>query len=266
MAPRLTKSYKNRYPFRLGTTSFIYPRGYAANVALLGPWLDEIELLFFESRPDSWPSAEETEKLIELAETHSLCYNIHLPLDLHLGHAAAHIRGASVETLIDLFRRTAPLKPTTWTLHLLLDADPGDRRSIADWRQRVSDSLRKLSDGGISPASVSLENLDYPIEWIHEISERTGFRMCLDVGHLLLNRVNVPAVYDRYEDSIDVIHLHGVRAGKDHLSLAALPETSCRWIPQRLAGFSGSLSLEVFSCDSLLSSLAFFEQLWDQTA
>ena len=47
--PVLENSYKGQYPFRLGTTSFIYPAGYADNVTLIGPCVDEIELLFFES-------------------------------------------------------------------------------------------------------------------------------------------------------------------------------------------------------------------------
>jgi len=43
----LPKSYKHAYPFKLGTTSFIYPDGYVPNVKMLGPYMDEIELLFF---------------------------------------------------------------------------------------------------------------------------------------------------------------------------------------------------------------------------
>ncbi len=43
------KSYKGSYQFRLGTTSFIYPDHYLPNVKMLGPYLNEIELLLFES-------------------------------------------------------------------------------------------------------------------------------------------------------------------------------------------------------------------------
>jgi hypothetical protein len=52
----LPRSYKKRYPFRIGTTSFIYPAGYTENVARLGPHVDEIEILMFESHPDSRPT------------------------------------------------------------------------------------------------------------------------------------------------------------------------------------------------------------------
>ena len=51
--PFLTKSYKGFYPFKIGTTSFIYPDLYVPNVRMLGPFVDEIELLLFESGPSA---------------------------------------------------------------------------------------------------------------------------------------------------------------------------------------------------------------------
>lgn len=55
MYPTLEKSHKGTFPFRLGTTSFIYPDNYETNVRLLAPYLDEIELLFLEGDPESLP-------------------------------------------------------------------------------------------------------------------------------------------------------------------------------------------------------------------
>ena len=263
MNPTLPTSYKNRFPFRLGTTSYIIPGSYATNVALLAPFLDEIELLFFESHQDAWPSTAEREELVRLADRYSLRYNIHLPLDLRLGHAKAPVRTAAVEILIRLFDLTGPLTPTTWTLHLPMEDDGNDKETIFAWRHRVTDSLRQLIDAGIPPRAVTLENIDYSIETIGELSQQTGFRMCLDAGHLIAQRVNVPATFDRFRDRIDMVHLHGVRNGKDHLSLAVLQDTDCRWIPDMLASFTGTVSLEVFSYESLVTSLDFFETLWE---
>jgi sugar phosphate isomerase/epimerase len=259
------KSYKGRFPFRLGTTSYIYPLGYVANIERLGRWLDEIELLFFESRPEAWPTTTELDDMVDLAGRFTLDYNVHLPLDLELGHAAAKIRQAAVDTVLRLFERASLLSPTTWTLHLTLDADPADPEAVAGWRQRIIDSLGQLRASGIPPRAVSLENLDYPIEWIYELSRQTDFRMCMDVGHLLVNRVDVPATYDRFRDHIDVIHLHGVRSGKDHLSLAEFGPQDPRWIGEMLKTFTGSLSLEVFSHEALVTSLDFLEKMWEKT-
>jgi sugar phosphate isomerase/epimerase len=193
-----------------------------------------------------------------------LRYNIHLPLDLRLGHAKAPVRTAAVETLIRLFDLAGPLVPTTWTLHLPMDGGLSDKEMVSDWRRRVMDSLGQLIDSGIPPRTVTLENLDYPIETVGDLARQTGFRMCLDAGHLIAQRVNVPAAFDRFRDRIDMVHLHGVRNGRDHLSLAVLQDRDCCWIPDMLASFTGTVSLEVFSYDSLVTSLDFFETLWEK--
>ena len=43
-----TKGLKGRLPFRLGTTSYILPSDMITNVAMLAPFVDDVELLFFE--------------------------------------------------------------------------------------------------------------------------------------------------------------------------------------------------------------------------
>ena len=58
----------------MGTTSFIYPDHYARNVQLIGPFFDEIELLFFESRfEDSLPSRKDIQELKDLSAQHACC-------------------------------------------------------------------------------------------------------------------------------------------------------------------------------------------------
>ncbi|MEJ2657277.1 MAG: hypothetical protein P8012_08760, partial [Desulfobacterales bacterium] len=80
MYPSLPKSYKNAFPFKIGTTSFIYPNNYVQNVVLLAPYLDEIELILFESTPDSLPSMNVISTLLSLADEYHLSYNVHHPL------------------------------------------------------------------------------------------------------------------------------------------------------------------------------------------
>ena len=264
MKAALSKSYKGMFPFRLGTTSFIYPAGYTQNIERIGPFLDEIELLFFESSPSAWPTTAQLSEIAGLGKRFGLQYNIHLPLDISLGHRNQRVRQAAVETVCRLYELTNALTPTTWTLHLQLAADPADAKAVADWRQRTLESLQLLLTCHIPPHRLSLENLNYPIEWIDQISQQTECRMCLDVGHLLVRRTDISAVYRRYAERIDVIHLHGVRNGRDHLSLAELKKQDCRWIPEMLAAFAGCVSLEVFSLGHLLTSLDFFEKLWDK--
>lgn len=48
VAPTL-QSMKGIFPFRLGTTSYILPDGLVTNVEFLGPLVDDVELVLFES-------------------------------------------------------------------------------------------------------------------------------------------------------------------------------------------------------------------------
>ena len=90
--PILPQSWKQRYPFRLGTTSFIYPAGYLENVTRLGPHLDEIELLMFESQPASRPTEKLVQDLQQLGQSQAVTYNVHLPTDLALTHPDRALR------------------------------------------------------------------------------------------------------------------------------------------------------------------------------
>ena len=49
--PPLDIVCKNVFPFALACPSFVYPAGYVDNIRHLAPFVDEIQLLFFESRP-----------------------------------------------------------------------------------------------------------------------------------------------------------------------------------------------------------------------
>ena len=85
MYPQLPKSYKNAYPFRVSAPSFIYPDDYIPNVQMLGPFLDEIELLCFESHKFSLPTQETIREMGFLAKEFKFTYNVHLPTDIDLG-------------------------------------------------------------------------------------------------------------------------------------------------------------------------------------
>ena len=81
----LSKSYKGMFPFKICTTSFIYPDHYIPNVKMLGPCMDEIELLMFESQAvDSIPSNAVIAELGQVSRKFDLSYNVHLPTDVSI--------------------------------------------------------------------------------------------------------------------------------------------------------------------------------------
>lgn len=261
--PRLPRSWKGRYPFRLGTTSFIYPADYVPNVLRLGPYLDEIELLMFASGPGDLPSRALIRELAGLGSDLAIAYNVHLPTDICLGAADGRARGNAVDTLRRYLERVAPLAATVHVLHLELGghAPEPDGSAPAAWLERTAVSLQELLAGGREGAGLAVEVLDYPFTWVEPLVQRFGLGVCVDVGHLVLAGRGIREVVQRHRDHLPILHLHGAAGGRDHLALGALPPAAAAEVAGLLADFRGTVSLEVFDFPRLLDSLECLEAL-----
>lgn len=250
--------YKKRYPFRLAAPSFIFPADYYTNARKLAPYLDEVELLLFESRPDSLPSKREIEQLRRLQEEQTLHYNVHLPLDLNLCAKNGDERedaAAAIAGILDLVR---PLAATTCTLHLPVNAKDraGGPCAVRPWQDRALLGLKSLLRRiDLSPRMLSVETLDYPPEWIAPLVERLDLSVCIDVGHVLLHGFDLRPVFNQFRSRITICHLHGVLEGKDHLALQHMDWNHLRIVKTFLSGFTQTVSLEVFSLQNLSESL-----------
>ena len=162
------RSYKKCYPFRLATTSFIYPAGYAENVRRLAPWVDEIELLLLER--DNLPEKKEILELQMLASALDLTYNVHLPMDISLGATDSAQRNQSVTALSRTIERVAPLSPTTHTIHLTYDEMGQSTACVTAWQARCIDSLHDLlQKTTIFPERLSVETLDFNPQWLSKV-------------------------------------------------------------------------------------------------
>jgi sugar phosphate isomerase/epimerase len=264
MTSLLPKRYKKMFPFRLGTTSYVYPDHIIPNVAKLAPFLDEIELVLFESEgKDSLPDESELKMLREFSLHHGIHYNVHLPLDLFLGDPNEEVRSKSVSVAICMIQKTLSLDPSVYTLHFdLRDGAGVEQTDIEAWRIRSTLSAQKILGCGIEPNRVSVETLGYPFEWIVDIVSRFGFSICLDVGHLLLGGEDLKAYLEKYLLETSIVHLHGFQDGIDHLGIDRLPESALELIFSYLRNYNGIVSLEVFSIDDLRSSLDVLEEQW----
>ena len=265
MYPSLPKSYKGVYPFKLGTTSFIYPDGYAQNVNMLAPYVDEIELLLFESAPDSLPSTQEIKTLLSLSTEFDLTYNVHLPYDISLSDPDPSIRHRAVETLKKVMDLTAPLSPSTCTLHLSYDEQESEADRIKKWQERLYQSVGQFVATGITPEMISVETLTYPMEWVENILNDFNLSVCMDLGHLMVHGFHMETVFNRYCHRTSIIHLHGVENHKDHLPLNRLSTERSKVVRRILKRFTGVVSLEVFSYQHLKDSLPFLEILWNKS-
>jgi len=259
MYPQLTKSYKNAYSFKISAPSFIYPDDYIPNVQMLGPFLDEIELLCFESHRSSLPSPATIRELESLAKEFRFTYNVHLPSDLNPGNPQRKEQDRFVENILHVMDITLPLMPSTYILHLPYNQVPIGRICDKAWQSRISDCLRRLRNSGVQGSALSIESLDYPMEWIEQILREYDLCVCLDMGHLIVNHENIETTYHRFAGQTSMIHLHGVNNGKDHLALDVFDQNWLDKIFSLLRQFTGTVSIEVFSFNHLLSSLSVLE-------
>lgn len=252
------------FPFKIGTTSFIYPDSYVQNVKMLAPYLDEIELIFFESTPNSLPSKQDIKELFSLASEHNLSFNIHLPLDISLSSHDISIRHLATDTIIQIIDLTAILSPSTFTLHLECEKADKMTEPTHHWQNRIYSSIHKLISSGIDGKEISVETLNYPLEWVEEILIDFNLSVCMDFGHLILYGFDMKYIFDRYKNRTSIIHLHGANERRDHQALDFLSKSNLKTILEMLKSFRGIVSIEVFSFDHLEASLKYLESFWKE--
>jgi sugar phosphate isomerase/epimerase len=266
MAQHLTKSLKGFFPFKLATTSYIYPDHIVPNVAMLAPFLDEIELVLFESEGlENYPDQAELKSLTDLSLSQGVRYHVHLPVDIYLGERAEAIRSHGVSTVKKVIEQTLCLNPSLYTLHFdLRDKNGREEADIEAWRSRIIRSAREMTGWGIGPERISVETLSYPFEWVEDIVREFRFSVCLDIGHMLVYHQDVPRYFENYLSQTSIIHLHGVENGVDHLGIDRLNDKMIDTVLSNLRHFTGVLSIEVFSFGELKKSLEVLEQRWEK--
>jgi sugar phosphate isomerase/epimerase len=255
----LEKSYRRIFPFKLATTSYIYPDHLIPNVTKLAPFFDEIELVLFESQgQDNLPDGEQIQELGDLRLHQGINFNIHLPIDLYLGDGDEKVRTSGIATIKKIVETTLCLNPSVYTLHL----ERKDQDGLQNWKRRLIRSMEEVSGWGISPERISIETLGYPFEWIEEIVRDFGFSICLDIGHILISGQDLELHFENYLSRTSIVHLHGFENGIDHLGIDRLTGPVLDLIIDRFRNFRGTVSIEVFSRDDLKRSLVTLEEKW----
>lgn len=253
---------KNRFPFTLACPSFVYPAGYVDNVRLLAPHVDEIQLLFFESRIQSLPSATLIRQLADLAVEGEISYNVHLPSDVYPAHPDAAERRRSIDVLKQILECCTPLAPSTFTLHLNQNPQDAPVLPLSDWQAGMVDSLKKVLPSDVHGRRISVETLDYPFDAAAPIITALDLSVCMDMGHLMVHDMDIGAFLDTWKDRIAIVHLHGVDGPRDHLPLNRLDDLRMRLVVDALRRFSGVVCLEVYSRSGLDASLKHLENRW----
>ena len=261
--PSLTKSYKGRFPFKIATTSFIYPDHYIPNVKMLGPYMDEIELLLFESQGvDALPPKTIISELERLAEEFDFSYNVHLPTDISISDRNPARQQHAVDTIIRVMGLVRPLDASALILHVPYNEKTKDKPVVKSWRDRVYQNLAQIKSAAGKQEIIAIETLDYPLDLLEDIIVDLDLSICLDLGHLMVYDYDVLEVFNKYASMTPVLHLHGVENRCDHTTLERLSVKLFETVLQVLNKFTGVVSLEVFSFENLDSSLKYLENHW----
>jgi len=254
---------KEKYPFRLGTTSYIWPDDILPNVRQLAPLVDDVELVLFESDEygSNLPGEDVIAELGRLAQSHDLTYTVHLPLDLRLGDDDS-VRHPSLEKARRVIERTRALEPFAYVVHLDGRAIQYDanRDGWARWQAQAARSLEQAAQWAGDPARVCVENLEnYDPAAFAPVLEQSGASRCVDVGHFWLQRIDPLPHLRQWQARTRVVHLHGI-GERDHQSLALLPSEKLDPVVRHLIeNMCGVVTLEVFGVDDFFSSLAALE-------
>ncbi|MBN1813581.1 MAG: sugar phosphate isomerase/epimerase [Anaerolineae bacterium] len=242
---------KPRFPFRLGSTSYVYSADVVPNVQRLAPLVDDVELVLFEvdDGQNNLPSPDVIDALNELAGEHDLTFTVHLPLDLRL---ASGNSSPALEKACRVIQCARPLSPWAYVVHL-------DGREIVPaagpavltrWRDQAARSLELLGQEVDGLHLLAIENLEsYDPAAFLPLLDRLPVSLCLDVGHFL-KRSSDPLPYlQTYLERTRVVHLHGCQDGRDHRGLDLLPDGLLTNLLDRLMSFDyrGVLTLEVFT-------------------
>ena len=244
---------KRRLPFRLGSTSYVYPDKILPNVRQLAPLVDDIELVLFEvDDQNNLPSSDVIAELRVLAAAHNLSYTVHLPLDLRLAAGDDAWRSPSMDKARRAIRAVRPLNPWAYVVHLdgteiACGAGPS---TLARWRDQATESLEMIGRETGDPRLVAVQNLEtYAPAAFLGLLDRLQVGLCVDVGHVLKAEDDPIPVLLAHLGRTRVIHLHGSRNGRDHRGLDLLPDGLLGDLLDLLlaAHYRGVLTLEVFT-------------------
>jgi sugar phosphate isomerase/epimerase len=121
-----------------------------------------------------------------------------------------------------------------------------------------------ISNTGLN-GKLLVENINYSPSFLEPFWEEGCCKLCLDLGHLLLGKENVSETLKTYLNVTEEIHLHGVQAYDEHISLAVLPANQVHeWLTCLVkASFAGIINLEVFSPQDLEISMKIVLEAFD---
>jgi sugar phosphate isomerase/epimerase len=247
-------------PYRLGSTSYVWPADLLSNVRSLGPLVDDVEMVLFEvDGRSNLPDVAMVNELNRLADVHDLTYTVHLALDLSLATPL------SLEMAAKVIAGTRDLAPWAYIVHLdgrAVEGEPAPS-TLARWQDDARRALKMVAAMAGGPERLCVENLEnYAPEAFVPLLAQVPVSLCIDVGHLWLTGRDPLPYLAEHLDRTRVIHLHGV-GERDHQSLDHQGAGQVAPVLDLLAAwdFCGVLTLEVFNTEAFSTSRRLLAEL-----
>lgn len=229
--------------WRLGCTSYVVAGDFMTNLRAVAGIADDMELVLWHT-PDgmnNFPSPRETAEMAQFAADHAMTFTVHLPFDLDAQPDTARL---NQQVLV----LTKPLHPFAVVFHITAQ-DAGS----AAWYDHACAQLDALVRQVDNPRVLALENLErYAPELLQPLFDQFPVSRTLDIGHLWKRGLDAFAYCDAWLPHSRVVHLHGMM-DTDHQSLTVVPSDMLRRVLDRLRGWDGVLTLEVFEDDFFTS-------------
>ena len=153
-----------------------------------------------------------------------------------------------------MIEATIDLDPFAYVLHVdafdTTSREPTPAADIAAWTENVSRSIKDILATGVSSRHLCVETLAYRFDFLDPLIESFDLGVCLDVGHILLYGFDLQEHLDRYLPRTRVLHIHGIRDGKDHRGLEHLDPTALDMVINALRADAATprvFTIEVFS-------------------
>jgi sugar phosphate isomerase/epimerase len=214
-------------------------------------------------------------RVAELQHELGFACTVHLPFLWLDGLSLVEpVRQATVQCVLEVVKLSQRLSIESYVLHLwgmwssllaTMQAMPDEeKRSLL--HDMLSCAARTLDEigGFVSPEQICVENLErFPLKAILPLVKERHMRICLDVGHLVVDGGDALAFLRQHRELIGEVHLHdalpegGNEPGvKDHLPLGK-GQVDYQGIMDSLAegGYEGVLILELNTEAHLRESL-----------
>lgn len=233
---------------KLAAPSWVIPGTIAENCSYLSGKVDELALLFFETK--SCLAYTDEDLPVEILDT-GLSFHIHHPLDLPW-----HKGGAKVaEIVLALSNKAAHLNPAAHVVH--------PPQSGLDAGKLILEFATALKECDINPQDVLLENIkENSLAGLSGVIRDCGFKICLDLGHILAYAQHSIIENGEFEGLVSMLHLNAPGVRGKHESLDKLNAEGIKALDKMfvLLSENGTVTVEVFEEKGFFNSLQFLDE------